>query len=190
MYEYRVNTVWGPETPLSTCIWSPNPAPATFFSVAFEAEKELRFRLHSLAAPARALNTEPDSAVWEDSCLECFFSFDGKNYINLEANAKGALRASIGPDRHNRRFLREMGVPMPQAKADVCEEEWEILFTVPTETIQALFGVRPGKGCCFYANFYSCGDETPAPHYAAWNPVKTETPDFHRPEFFGKIILE
>ena len=40
------------------------------------------------------------------------------------------------------------------------------------------------------ANFYKCGDETQKPHYLSWNPVKTSKPDFHRPEYFGKLIFE
>ena len=187
--EYRIGHTFGEEAALEECAWSPNPAPAAFFSAAFDGEKGLRFRLRSLAAPERTVNREPDSAVWEDSCLECFFSFDGVNYVNLEANAAGALRASIGPDRHDRRFLRELGVPMPTAEPTVGEDSWELLFTVPLETVRALFGVTMQSGCRFTANLYSCGDRTSAPHYAAWNPVETEAPDFHRPEFFGDMIL-
>ena len=187
--EYRIGNTFREEAALEECAWSPNPAPAAFFSAAFDGENGLRFRLRSLAAPERTVNREPDSAVWEDSCLECFFSFDGVNYVNLEANAAGALRASVGPDRHDRRFLRELDVPMPTAEAAVGEDSWEMLFTVPIETVHALFGVTVQSGCRFTANLYSCGDRTSAPHYAAWNPVETEAPDFHRPEFFGDMIL-
>ena len=188
--EYFLDRDFGPEAELTECPWSPNLAPAAAFSAAFDAERGLRFLLRSMAAPSRAVNTEPDSSVWEDSCLECFFSFDGKNYVNLEANAKGALRAAIGPDRQRRWFLQELGVPMPRAEARVGEDEWEVLFTVPTETVRALFRMTPGSGCRFKANFYSCGDATPAPHYAAWNPVETEKPDFHRPEYFGTLLIK
>ncbi|MBT5542155.1 MAG: hypothetical protein HOK34_04920, partial [Gammaproteobacteria bacterium] len=31
---------------------------------------------------------------------------------------------------------------------------------------------------------------TQKPHYLTWNPVETSNPDFHRPEFFGKLIFE
>jgi hypothetical protein len=40
------------------------------------------------------------------------------------------------------------------------------------------------------ANFYKCGDGTPEPHFVTWNPVGTENPDYHRPEFFGKVLFE
>jgi len=25
------------------------------------------------------------------------------------------------------------------------------------------------------------------PHYVTWNPVGTEQPDYHRPEYFGEL---
>ena len=190
MKEYLIRDTLGEEAPLEECAWSPNPAPAAYFSAAYDETRGLLFRLRSLAAPTRTVNTAPDSAVWEDSCLECFFSFDGKNYVNLEANANGALRASFGPDRHDRRFLRELGVPLPTVEAQVTADAWALCFTVPRETVAALFGLTPDHGSRFTANFYSCGDETPAPHYAAWSPVETPQPDFHRPEYFGTLLIE
>ena len=100
---------------LHPCRWSPNPPPPALAGAVW-TEEALLVRLESFAAPARAVNTEPDSAVWEDSCLELFFSADGRTYITLEANAKGALRASIGPDRHARRLLRTLDVPLPRVQ--------------------------------------------------------------------------
>lgn len=174
---------------IDQCIWSPNAAPAATVQGLYLQGKALVFRLVSAAAPARAENTEPDSAVWEDSCLECFFSFDGLNYVNLESNANGALRASFGPGRHGRKFLKDMDIAMPSTKATVTDRGWEMMFSIPLETVEALFGCLPKSGDSFSANFYSCGDKTPAPHYAAWNKVETESPDFHRPEYFGKVII-
>ena len=58
-----------------------------------------------------------------------------------------------------------------------------------TEPLEALFGVCPAVGLQLWANFYVCGDRTPCPCYGAWNDVQTTTPDFHRPEFFGRLIL-
>ncbi len=178
------------EHPLLECTWSPNPAPPAYCSASFDSADGLVFRLRSLALPTRAVNTAPDSSVWEDSCLECFFSFGGDSYVNLEANANGALLTAFGPNRHNRRFLREMHIPQPSAEALLREDSWEIFFRIPCSTIVSLFGVLPGSGTLFRANFYSCGDLTPQPHYASWMPVQTAAPDFHRPEFFGFLEIE
>ena len=178
-----------PAAALRPCRWSPNPPPAAAAKAVW-TEEALLVRLESAAPPARAVNTEPDSPVWEDSCLEFFFSADGRTYINLEANANGALRASIGPDRHARRLLRELSVPLPRVRAEIGGPGWSVLFTVPAEALEALFGVSLWSGLRLTGNFYACGDRTPALYYAAWNAVETEAPDFHRPEFFGELVLK
>ena len=177
-----------PAEALYPCRWSPAPPPAAELKAVW-TEEALLVRLESFAAPARAVNTEPDSPVWEDSCLEFFFSADGETYINLEANARGALRASIGPDRHARRLLRELGVPLPQADTAVTPAGWTLTLTIPAALPETLLGVQLCRGLRLRGNFYACGDKTPAPYYASWSPVGTETPDFHRPEFFGKLLL-
>jgi hypothetical protein len=38
-------------------------------------------------------------------------------------------------------------------------------------------------------NFYKCGDETEYPHFGCWNLIASPVPDFHRPEYFGEIVL-
>ena len=177
-----------PAAVLLPCRWSPNPPPAAEARAVW-TEEALLVRLESFAPPARAVNTEPDSPVWEDSCLEFFFSAGGGDYINLEANAKGALRASIGPDRHARRLLRELGVPLPRVRAEADGESWSVLLEIPAALFETLLGVTPRSGLRLRGNFYICGDKTPAPHYAAWSEVGTAAPDFHRPEFFGELPL-
>lgn len=178
-----------PRLALLPCRWSPNPPP-TAYAALCRTEAGLLVRLESLAPPARAVNTEPDSPVWEDSCLEFFFSLDGETYVNLEGNANAALRASVGPDRHRRRLLRELGVPLPRAEAAVESERWSLQLEIPAPLFPALFGCELESGLRMTGNFYSCGDLTPAPHYAAWNEVATEKPDFHRPEYFGLLLFD
>ncbi len=40
------------------------------------------------------------------------------------------------------------------------------------------------------ANVYKCGDDTAVAHYGSWSPVKSNQPDFHRPECFGDMVLD
>ena len=195
MKEYIIPTVanldWtkAEKQSIDQCTWSPNPAPAASVQALFVEGDALYFRLESAALPSRAENTEPDSAVWQDSCLECFLSFDGKNYVNLESNANGALRASLGTERHGRRFLKDMAIPMPKTQPKLLENGWEMVFVVPCAAVEAIWGVKPESGLSFTGNFYSCGDLTPSPHFASWNYIDTPAPDFHRPEFFGKLVI-
>lgn len=196
MKEYRIHIVddinWAEiqEQSITECRWSPNSAPAAGFKATLLKDKGLQVLLKSYAAPTRAENTEPDSSVWQDSCLEFFFSFGEDKYVNLEVNANSALRASIGTERHGRTFLKDMDIPMPYVKAERTDDGWQVLFNVSLETIKALWGCNVSAGDSFRANLYSCGDMTPAPHYASWSPVETEKPDFHRPEYFGLFKVE
>lgn len=177
------------EQSIDECRWSPNTAPAAGMKAALLKDRALLVLVKSYCAPVRAENILPDSSVWEDSCLEFFFSFDGEKYVNLEVNANSALRASVGTERHGRSFLKDMDVPMPQVRAERSADSWQVLFTIPLETVKALWGCGVSCGDSFRANFYSCGDKTPAPHYASWSPIDTEKPDFHRPEYFGLITI-
>lgn len=184
-------TDWGAveKAPLRQCAWSPCPAPPAEMQAVLSADGHLLVRLTSHALPTRAAVTLDDGSVWEDSCLECFLSFDGERYINLEVNSNSALLAGYGAGRQDRVTLKSMGVPIPRARAWVLRDHWLAELDICPETVAALSGVQLARGTRFTGNFYSCGDRTPAPHYAAWSPVITPSPDFHRPEFFGTLVI-
>ena len=62
---------------------------------------------------------------------------------------------------------------------------WSLELEIP-------FALICGEGVCptrLLANFYKCGDKTAVPHFLSWNPVEVPSPDFHRPEFFGELII-
>ena len=165
---------------LSSCSWSPFPAPDVSVQ-AVRSDASLIVRLECLAPVSRAVNLDPDSSVWQDNCLEFFFDAGDNRYINLEANANGALHAAIGSSRNGRVFLRSLPVQQPSVVSRFTESGWEAVFTVP-------FSLIPDKEH-LRANFYACGDLTPEPYYSAWNPVLTDQPDFHQPDFFGSLTF-
>ena len=68
-------------------------------------------------------------------------------------------------------------------------DSWTLELAVPEALILALYGVGFDGVRSFRGNFQACGDKTPAPYYAAWSPIGTESPDFHRPEYFGELLL-
>ncbi len=143
----------------------------------------------------RARNTEDNGRQWEDSCVEVFIQDpeDG-NYYNFEINALGKVLACTGPDRHNRtpRPVEEMEdiLRFSQVEGGPIEEEgihtWRVGVIIPFYLIGIDPENLPGS---IRANFYKCGDKTAHPHYLSWSPVETLRPDFHRPEFFGELIL-
>lgn len=153
----------------------------------------------------RAMNTEDNCHQWEDSCVEVFIKDPGNgNYYNFEINALGKVLACIGTSREGRiaRPAQEMeeilrfGDRLPVAAGNDLNpagndleglQSWRVGVVIPFH----LIGIDPENlPESISANFYKCGDKTAHPHFVSWNPVGTEKPDFHRPEFFGKLILK
>ncbi|MBR1820743.1 MAG: hypothetical protein IJ769_03885 [Clostridia bacterium] len=129
--------------------------------------------------------------VWTDSCQEFFLQpfLDDPRYVNIEVNAAGAALIGIGPDRDHRRRLTECPVGMAFRASAHAGGWWAVAYTVPFALIETLFGRRLEPGASFRGNFYCC-DESIHPHFGSWNPIDAPTPDFHRPECFGRLVLE
>ncbi len=141
----------------------------------------------------RAVFDNRDDPVYNDSCMEFFFQpfADDDRYVNFEINPKGAFLCAIGKDRHDRVLLNELSGCAPCVSARIASDGWSAELFVPERLIGDVFGKSFSVAHTQYirANFYKCGDLTEQPHYASLFPVKTETPDFHRPEFFQKIYI-
>lgn len=140
----------------------------------------------------RVTVTEDDGPVYKDSCLEWFCNFAPDNsgvYMNMEVNAAGKMLCRLGSGRQNRQPLPE-DTERPRVRATIGENSWCIDVFVPLSTIKAVYGKDnfcPGD--VIKANFYKCGDETDLVHYGMWSRCETEKPDFHRPEFFGELVI-
>ena len=146
----------------------------------------------------RAVTTEDQGPVWEDSCVEFFCRVPGeKRYFNFETNCIGAMvashRVSRGEDivrltpEEMSRIRRHCTYPREAVEASSpCD--WEVSLEIPLSLI--FRNRQPVFPQPLEANFYKCGDKTPQPHYVSWQPIPLPKPDFHRPEFFGEIMLE
>lgn len=143
----------------------------------------------------RAQNTEDNGTQWEDSCVEFFVENpDGSEYYNFEVNPLGKVLAAKGAGRDNRvkRPAEEMAQILRTAKYEGAQDfqggiwDWRVTLVIPFELLGADPDNLPAK---LRANFYKCGDKTAHPHFLSWSPIGTESPDFHRPEFFGELIL-
>jgi hypothetical protein len=146
----------------------------------------------------KAMETRTNGNVYKDSCVEFFISFDGQNYYNLEINCIGTIHLAYGTGRHGRNFVDPSIIEKIETRSSLGDKpfeeksgnfEWEIMVRIPIEcfTFSKLSSLKNRDA---NANFYKCGDDTSEPHYITWNPVKTENPDYHRPEFFGKVHFE
>jgi len=145
----------------------------------------------------KAVYSTDQSPVHEDSCVEFFCRLPENDfYTNFEFNCIGTCSAS------KRRARKTEVVPFNVSEMQTIKRfpsigtksfnelqgifEWELTVEIPFK----LIGIDPlNLPEKLWANFYKCADATDSPHYVSWNPVKTEKPDFHQPEFFGELYF-
>lgn len=138
--------------------------------------------------------TQPLDQVCNDSCLEFFFCPQEGNerYFNFECNPKGTLYLGYGlPNEQRCRLYRPNLQEIFRVNPFFTQDGWGVEFYFPVWAVN--FFVQDyalKKGMTLRANFYKCGDETPHPHYLAWNPIDNPFPKFHLPQFFGQLILK
>jgi hypothetical protein len=145
----------------------------------------------------RAASTKDNQNVNEDSCVEFFVKQpDSDYYFNFEFNCIGVCKAGkhykdrdnvvyFSPDQLHR-IDRWSSIGLRAFNEMNGMFSWELCVRIPFE----LMDIDPESlPKMLLGNFYKCADATEQPHYVSWNPIKTDNPDFHRPEFFGEIYL-
>jgi hypothetical protein len=183
---------------ISSLNWNEFPyKPSVNFRIA-HVKNEIWLKYYVKEKHILALETKVNGDVYKDSCVEFFISPDKQNYYNFEINCIGTIHLAYGSGRHNRKFVDPAliqkittssslgGRPFEERTGNF---EWEIMIRIPVECF-AFSKLNTFKGLKATANFYKCGDGTSEPHYISWNPVKTDNPDYHRPEYFGNIYFE
>lgn len=146
-----------------------------------------------------ALAEKDNGEVWKDSCVEFFVSLDGNGYYNLESNCTGKVLLSHRLGRKDnveyasedvlKGIKRDPSLGSSPFAVRKSEGKWTLKLVVPATTFFKT-GIESFKGIDAKCNIYKCGDELPVPHFLSLFPIKTENPDFHRPEFFGTAHFE
>jgi len=154
----------------------------------------VRFEVEEQAVLAE--KTETNDSVCHDSCVEMFIAPTPDAYFNFEFNCIGTALVGHGPARSDRSPLDPTTIatirrrsslgsaPFPERKAPTT---WHLTAAIPLAILGLSEPDLPGHTC--RANFYKCGDRLTRSHYLSWNPITTPTPDFHRPECFGRVCL-
>lgn len=188
LYNRVENTNWPKEFPY---------CPKMQFGIAHTGEE---FLIHYCVEEqsVRAVAQKDNDNVWEDSCAEFFISpaADGL-YYNIECNCAGTLLLGVGEGRNN----RQLAVPEITRQVDRWASlgrtpfdtrnqptRWELALRIPY-TVFFRHNITSLDGLTLKGNFYKCGDKLPVPHFISWNPIGTPTPDFHCPQFFGKLEI-
>lgn len=142
----------------------------------------------------RAICTEPNQAVYKDSCVEFFIAFDDEpEYYNFEFNCAGTCLLGFGKGSLDRKLIAPEIIknitfqssirPATNSQANI---GWELTLVIPFSAFH-YHEIRSLRGKKCRANFYKCGDELPELHFLAWNTILSEAPNFHLPEFFGEV---
>lgn len=140
-----------------------------------------------------ATQTQHNTAVHKDSCMEFFVRFDPENeerYFNFETNPNGAMYCAFGKSRHEYMLISPDVIDKFSIKTSIFPERWELTYKIPVSLIKEYIPTYHHEaGRVIEANFYKCGDDMEFPHYACWNMIDLKEPDFHCPQFFGQMIL-
>jgi hypothetical protein len=136
--------------------------------------------------------------------VEFFFSPEETTqhgYFNLEMNCGGTMlfyhqqsrqkgRKAIS-DAHIDQI--EVAHSLPEIVDPEIQDEttWVVEYRIPFAILKEYHGFdTPVSGTVWRANFYKCADGTSHPHWLTWSPVDHPTPQFHLPEYFGKLVFE
>lgn len=166
----------------------------------FHTGRYLMLRFDVAERYTAALVTADNGEVWTDSCVEFFLApGDESGYYNFETTAIGRMLLGY---RHThadavhadaqvlasvlRTTTLPFGEPFSEREGD---NRWSVTLAIPPK---ALFrhAVKDWSGFEGRINLYKCGDRLSHPHFLSWRPIRTEKPDFHRPEFFERAVFE
>lgn len=180
----------GPYAAIDQYAWGGDYRPEARAYLAWDAaalHMLLCAREETVSARARDFGGE----VWKDSCLECFLRpyADDPRYLNIEVNAAGVALIGLGKGRESRRMLEACPPGMDIRASAHAGGWWAVAYRLPFAVIAALYGRDDAPGAVMAGNFYKC-DESIHPHFGSWSPIDAPAPDFHRPECFGRLVLE
>ncbi len=184
-------------TDIAAVSWPTFPyRPTVQFKIAYTPDSLLLvYEVKEKHVKAEYRNT--NDPVYKDSCVEFFLSFDGERYYNLEFNCLGTALVGYG-DLHidKRRRLPKDTIEQIKAYSHIKakttgdgDAEWRLLLNIPFTVFDAhTIGSLTGAQCT--GNFYKCGDDLPLPHFVSWNTIAHPFPNFHLPQFFGKLLFQ
>lgn len=170
--------------------------PITTFNIGYSPTAiYIKYDVHG--SMLRAIYTNDQEPVYEDSCVGFFCQRPGSDhYLSLGFNCIGTCLAARrkGREEDVQRLtaseLRSIGRYSSLGRRAFMEMEgmfaWDLVVRVPFALLGYAGGEVPER---LLGNFYKCADGTESRHFLTWAPVKTEKPDFHRPEFFGELVF-
>jgi len=185
---------WGSCAPISISkLWSGEEALERRHALAsiLWTEKALNVRFvcrqqEPLVTSANPALNEKTIGLWDRDVCEIFLAPDANNvsrYFEFEAAPSGEwidLGLEITPNGRDTDWDYASGMT---TTASLRDEELIVGIQIPwSESIR-----KPRAGDSWRCNLFRCvGPESPS-RYLAWQPTRTEVPNFHVPEVFGNL---
>lgn len=149
----------------------------------------------------RCMVQEYNGPVSTDACVEFFFSPDinlPERYFNLETNAGGTPLMAYhiyGHKEYQKVSVEDLkkieiahSLPSRVDKEIGTPITWIIEYKLPVSMLEKYGSVtHPSDGNIWYANFYKTASRGSNIHYLTWSRVDNPEPNFHLPQFFGKL---
>lgn len=152
--------------------------------------------------------TDLNGPTYRDSSVEFFADPNPEAdsmYFNFEPNCCGQFKLAwqerdweergigrdlVSPEVADRIDV-ETSVPGPTKERHPDDEEWWLAAAIPFDVLSELTGLEigPTEGTVWRGNFYRSGVRSDS-QKATWNPIEKAEPDYHSPEFFGRLQFE
>lgn len=181
----------------------PDHFPTTQVKIAYD-NKAIYLMFQVADRYVRATATDHQGNVWEDSCVEFFFTPDSDlsvGYFNLEINCGGKMLFHFQKERKKNQIV----IPKQECSKIKCTHSlpgfidpeidtpitWTVAVHVPFSLLKEYCRINPpAPQVQWRANFYKCADKTSHPHWLTWTAVDSPKPDFHVPQSFGILEFE
>lgn len=138
-----------------------------------------------------------NSPVSRDDCVEVFIAPNPENplwYANTEINCLGTWLVGFHKGKTNEYVLRDRILVGRSHKGTINKEDdkdeyWILEIGIPFESLKDFeVYLPPEPGNVWGINFNRCGGDV-NPQYSQWTASKTDKPNFHRPQDFGRLIF-
>ncbi len=201
--DFTADAVWQNVSPLiiDQYLWMKNGYTPEVRVRIFHTKKYIYLRYRVAESSVTIRHTAFGSDVWEDSCVEFFlnpFPEQSRDYFNMEFNAMGVALIGVGNtgDNSKRHYFGKKDVRGVKIVSSITRpvvgshgsDHWWLYLRLPKALFEKHYKL-PFTDKNAIGNFYKCGDKTQFEHYGAWNPIVNETPNFHLPEQFGRLVF-
>ncbi len=145
--------------------------------------------------------TERDSRVYQDDCVEVFTAPNPDhplNYFNIEMNVRGAFLDQHHPDGPGKPVIGQWNAEGVKIATSVDgtlnndsdqDRAWTLEAAIPLVNYQKVAKhTPPHSGDVWHMNLNRLGGKTNQ-QYSQWTASRTERPQFHAPQDFGRVIF-